>query len=111
MKDLLENVFKPKTKQEQILEAQEAERQLDLSAAIAKRCLENEDFKLYRETYLKAEDKMVDAMIIYTQGFIQGNKGDISNYALTMMRFVTRLQEIRTLLHDVKNTSARGAKE
>lgn len=111
MIDLLQNIFKPKDKKVLLEEAQAADRELNLAAEIARRCLTSEDFKSYRESYLKAEDKMVEAMIIYTQGFVQGNKGDVTNYAFTMMRFITRLQEIRSLLRDVETTAERLPKE
>ena len=101
----IKNLFQPKQKDEK--EIIEAVRMIDLTANQARACLDQKDFKLFRESYERTERATVDAMINFTKLFVEGT-GEITRYALVMSRLATKLETLRYLLKTVENNAKRG---
>ena len=87
---------------------EDAEKSLDLTGDIARTCLATETFKTYRRDYEETEAHLVDTMILYTKNFVESDKGDLTKYALTMVRLMTRLQDLRYLVKRVESDAKKG---
>lgn len=87
-----------------------AERELDLTGDLARKCLTHEDFNLYKKSYVKTEASLIDSMMIYTKNFVESDHGDVMKYALTMVRLFTKLQHLRYLIKNVEEDSKKGKK-
>lgn len=108
MKDLLRNIFPNKDVKRTQQEISEAEKALVITGDIARRCLSHEDFRTYRESYERTEKTTVDALISYTKLFVESPNGDITKYALTTMRLLTKLQDLRYLVKSIESDSKKG---
>lgn len=108
MKDLLKNIFATKDEKELAASMKEAEKALDMTGDIARKCLGHEDFRTYREAYERTERITVDSLILYTKNFAEADKGDMQKYALTCMRLLTKLQDLRYLVRSIETDSKKG---
>jgi hypothetical protein len=100
----IKNLFQPKKDDKEIAQA---ERMLDLTAEKARICLSQSDFKIFRESYTRTESAMIEALISYSKNYIEGN-GDLSRYALTMMRICTKIETVRYLLRTIESQAKRN---
>lgn len=107
----LSDLFKPVDQKQLEQELREAENSIKIAGDVARKCLTHQDFKLYRDYYKRAEENVLDAMISYTNSFFLNDTGDISKYAMKMMRFMTKLQDLRSLLDTIDKNSKKGLKE
>lgn len=106
MKDLdLKKMFVTKEEQEVKTLMIDADKALSITGELARKCLSYPDFKIFRESYERTERTIVDSLIIYTKNFVESPNGDITKYALTNVRMLTRLQDLRHLLRLVENAA------
>lgn len=84
-------------------EVDEQERSLDRVVSRAKICLNNKDFEEYRKEFVKAEAKMIDSMISFTNIFMGQASGDMSFYGAKIARMITKLSDLRSLVDAVEN--------
>lgn len=108
MTNLLKNIFLTKDQKELNKQLQDAEKSIDLTGDIARKCLGHEDFRLYREQYKRTEASTIDALITYTKNFVESPTGDITKYAMTTMRLLTKLQDLRYLVRSIEIDSKKG---
>lgn len=67
----------------------------------ARKCLNNDDFKAYRKDYLQTEAKVLDALLKYNTLFHKTTGGNITDYAMVVARYLTKLESLRSLLEAV----------
>lgn len=108
MQDLLNNIFATKDEKELAQKLKDAEKSIDLTGDIARKCLGHEDFRQYREQYKRTEASIIDALISYTKNFVESPTGDITKYAMTTMRLLTKLQDLRYLVRSIESDSKKG---
>lgn len=89
-------------------QVKEAEKAIDVSGDIARNCLANEDFKLFKDSYARAEVITIDAIIGYTKNFVESENVDLQKYALTIIRLTTKLENLRYLIRTVENTAKKN---
>lgn len=102
----LKNIFQFKTNDDKGMK--EAEESLSLASDMARNCLSMEQFKLFCDSYKRAEATVVDSIILYSKTFVESDKGDTTKFALTVVRLCTRLQDLRYLLNSVENGARKG---
>lgn len=74
----------------------------------ARSCINTEAFQSYKRDFERAQDKIVDAMIEYTQIFFSDDNGNIATYGAKMARYITKLQDLKALLTVVENDAKKG---
>jgi len=89
-------------------ELAQTEEKINIAGDVARACLGNENFGVYRKRYQDASDTLMDTLISYTKRFVEGDGGDITKYALTVVRMITKMQHLRYLLKTVEIDSKRG---
>jgi len=104
----LKRLFNKEAEKDNVIN--EAERLIVNTGDIARKCLTHEDFRLYRDAYIRTERASVNALILYTKNFVENPGGDINKYAITCMRLLTRIQDLRALLNNVDNDAKREEK-
>jgi hypothetical protein len=104
----VENPFKPKAHKEAEAVRQDAEAKLKEAEIIARACFNTAQFQSYREAYKKAEASVIDFMLRYNSMFFNDQNGDMNKYAFTMMRFLTKLQTLKSLLETVESNALKG---
>lgn len=95
-------------KDKELQKLKDAEESLRIVSDKARQCLGYDDFKSYRDSYVRAESGMLDAIINYTNNFVQSEHGDVNKYAITMIRYITKLQDLRSLLNTIETDAKRG---
>jgi len=100
----IKSLFKPKDSKE----IAQAEKDIALTAMIAKKCLEYDDFKLYKASYERTEAATINSLLTFTKEFIETPGGDINKYALTTMRLLTKLESLRYLVRTIENNSKKA---
>lgn len=76
----------------------------------ARSCINTEAFQTYKRSFEIAESKIVDAMIAYTHNFFQENNGSLDVYGANMARYITKIQDLKSLLTAVEVDSKKGLK-
>lgn len=107
----LKKLFQPKNKELQDKDIVEAVRMLDLTAKKARKCLEFEDFKHYKTAYIQAEAASIDSLISFAKSFVETPGGDVSKFALTVVRVTTKIETLRYLLRSIENSAKQVNKE
>ena len=75
---------------------------------MARKCLGNEDFVTYREQFEVAYSKILDAMIAYTNNFFNKDDNSADVYAMSMVRYITKIQLLKVLLGQIERDSKKG---
>ena len=75
---------------------------LNESIRHAQKCLTHGDFHKYKEAYEKAYDGILNNMIAFTEGFLTEEKGSLDMYAVKMIRYMQRIQDLRVLLNKIQ---------
>ena len=99
-----EDVFKPEDEEK----PNELIAEIKKTGVLANRCLNNEDFKAYRDQFEKAQTKLISAMITYTHEFFLDPRVGMDVYGAQMARFITKLQDMRVLLGQVESDIKRS---
>lgn len=107
MTENLKDIFKPKSDKD----IKAANDMLDLTAQIARKCLEHADFKTYKDSYERTEKATVDSIISYSKSFIETPGGDVSKFAMTIIRLATKLESLRYLVKTIENSAKRADKD
>lgn len=107
----IKDIFKRQTAKEVEEALVAADKTLDVTGDLARRCLSSEDFQHYRRMYASAESSIIDALIIYTKNFAEGGVGDVTKYAFTVMRMLTKLQHLKHLIKSIESDAKRGLSE
>lgn len=68
----------------------------------AQKCLTHGDFHKYKESYEKAYDGILNNMIYFTETFLLEEKGSLEMYAVKMIRYMQRIQDLRVLLNKIE---------
>lgn len=103
MIDKIRSLFQPQDQKKNEQSIKDAEDQLRGLGELARKCLEAQDFKIYRVSYERTEASIVDALISYTKHFVENPGGDVTKYALTNVRLLTKLENLRFLLNSVQS--------
>lgn len=74
----------------------------------ARKCLSNDDFKLYRKDYTTTEAKLVDALIAFNKAALKNPTFDVTKYAMTISSYLIRLDDLRSLLAVVVKDAQKG---
>lgn len=100
----------PTKKEQEELERAQKEVELVYTAAgdRARKCLETEDFKSYREDYRRAEGKFIDYLLKYNIFFHKNNGASIESYAMVVSRYLTKLESLRALLEVITKDAQKG---
>lgn len=95
--------------EKELLEAQrQAEASFTIAGDRARKCLSTEDFRNYRLDYMKAEVKLLDALLKYNNFFHKNSTGDTSLYAMVVARYLTKLEALRSLLEVITKDAQKG---
>lgn len=103
-----QDIFKPGAQKQAEQQLREAEETMSMVRDKARACLDLETFKLYRDSYHKAEASMIEAIINYNTYFFSLPDGNLDKYAVTVMRYLTKLQAMRSLLDVVEKDARNG---
>ena len=68
---------------------------------IARKCLDHEEFKKYREMFIKLERVIIDDLIDYREA-------DAIRYAMTVSNMLSELRQMRTFLNQVERDAKRS---
>ena len=102
-------IFQNETDEQKISNRlKDVDTELDHAGDLARKCLQYDDFKSYRKIYEKTESSLVDVLILYTKNFVESETGTIDKYAITVVRLITKLQNLRYLLKKIDSDSKRG---
>lgn len=74
---------------------------LNASIQMAKKCLTHGDFHKYREEFEKAYDFILTDMVGFTNRYLAEERGSLEMYAVKMIRYMQRIQDLRVLLNRV----------
>lgn len=74
------------------------------TGAIARKCLTQSDFQLYRTKYEDLEKKVIDYMIGKARSF----NGDASKLGSEMLAVLVKIDTLRSLLKNVESDSKKG---
>lgn len=105
---MFQDIFKPKEAKDIAKKLNDAEIALEVAGDMARRCLGMEEFKVYRESFKRAEEGIMDSLISYNHYFSLSDSGDISKYALKVSRLLTKVESVRKLLSDIESNAKRG---
>lgn len=94
MKNPFESLSKKEIKQREE-KAVKAKQHIKEAQALASRCFENEDFVLYREKLMKAQETLIEHLILYSEP-------DPFKYALCVSNELTVLSTLKKLLISVE---------
>jgi hypothetical protein len=75
---------------------------LNESIKQAQKCLTHGDFHKYKEAYEQAYNGILNNMIAFSEGFLADEKGSLEMYAVKMIRYMQRIQDLRILLNKVQ---------
>ena len=75
-----------------------------LNAAIqsAQKCLTHGDFHKYKEQFEKAYEYILTDMVAFTNGYLAQERGSLEMYAVKMIRYMQRIQDLKVLLSKVQ---------
>lgn len=107
----LQNPFKPKAHQDAEKLKEQTDAKLKEAELLAKACFGTEQFQQYRDAYKKAEASTIDFMLRFNNSFFAEKTGDVQQYAFTIMRYLTRLQTLRSLLDTIETNAKRGTEQ
>ena len=68
---------------------------------MAKKCLTHGDFQKYREEFQLAYDNILHDMCLFTDSYLLAGRGTPEGYALKMVQYMQRIQDLRILLSKV----------
>lgn len=98
-----------KKEQQELLKAeQEVNAVYTVAGDRARKCLETEDFKFYRDDYRRAETKIIDYLLKYNIYFHKNSSTGIESYAMVVSRYLTKLESLRSLLEVVVKDAQKG---
>jgi len=80
----------------------ESDKQVNLTAEMAKRCLNMEEFKAYRESFEAMERKIIDEMVMDAAGFTTQNEST-ERFGMKCLIKLTRIRDLRALLNKVSS--------
>ena len=87
---------------ELIEEKSESAFKLNESIKAAQKCLTHGDFHKYKEAYESAYDNILNDMCVFTDAYIFKGQGSIEMYAMKMVQYMQRIQDLRVLLNKVQ---------
>ena len=111
MTTLFTDIFKPQDAKEVDAKFKTAEVAMQVASDRARRCLELEEFKEYRDSFKRAELALMDSLIAYNHQFSISNDGNLQKYAMKINRLLTKAQDVRELLNIIETASRRGKKK
>ena len=106
-----EEAFEEAVKDSQEIKATEA---LNESIKAAQKCLTNGDFHKYKAEFEKAYDLILQDMCTYTDSYLRHVNGNTDCYAMKMVQYIQRIQDLKVLLSKVQidaNKEIRNEKE
>lgn len=86
----------------------EQDKLISMTGDMARKCLSMQEFKSYRNQYKRTEESVIDALINYSNMFAKHNEGGIDKYAVVVMRYLTKLDDLRSLLTVVERNAKKG---
>lgn len=100
-----EDIFKAVEEDKESIK--KAAEKVEAAGKAAKKCLNTDEFAIYREQFAKANDAIINKMMQYTKAFFESEHGDMAKYGANMARFITKLQDLRILLDKVESDAGR----
>lgn len=76
---------------------------LNESIKVAQACLTHGDFQKYRAEFEKAYDRILHDMVTFTNLYFAENRGSLEIYAVKMIRYMQRIQDLSVLLNRVEH--------
>lgn len=95
-----EDAFKEAIKDQQESNAVE---HLNESIKLAQKCLTHGDFNKYKEEFQKSYESILNDMVAFTNRYFSEESGSLEIYALKMVRYMQRIQDLSVLLNKVTN--------
>ena len=77
----------------------------------ARKCLNHGDFQKYKESYESAYENILNDMCFFTDNYIFRGQGSIEMYAMKMVQYIQRIQDLKILLNKIKLDSSKTIKE
>ena len=108
---IFSEMFKPRDAKEVEKKLKTAEHAMQVASDRARRCLSMEEFKAYKDSFQRASDSLLDALIAYNHQFSLSENGCIEKYAMKVNRLLTKAQDVRELLNVIETASKRGVKK
>ena len=108
MFETFNDLFKPENEKVVEKKVKDAEVALQIAGDLARRCLAMEEFRLYRDSFIRADKALIDALIAYNHYFSISETGDISKYAMKVNRLLTKAETLRKLLTDIESNAKRA---
>lgn len=108
---IFQDIFKPRDAKEVEKKLKTAEHAMQVASDRARRCLSMEEFKAYRDSFQRASDSLLDALIAYNHQFSISDNGDLNKYAMKVNRLLTKAQDVRELLNTIDTASKRAVKK
>ena len=103
-----EDLFSPLAVATENKKVVEAFKRLNAIGESARECLATQCFADYKKQLEQAKDAILDAMCAYTNRFIAGDSMGVDKYAVVMVRFITRVDSLRSLLNQVELDAKKG---
>lgn len=103
-----EDLFSPTDIDDENKKVLEAFKRIELTAASARQCINTQCFASYKENLERALGGMVDVMCAYTAKFIASDQVSADKYAMVMVRYVTRIDSLRSILKQVELDASKG---
>src|SRR6266853_860985 len=93
-----ENVFEATNVDQNDLKSTE---KLNAAIQAAQKCLTHGDFHKYREAYQESYDNILHDMLVFTDAYLYKGNGNIEMYAMKILQYMQRIQDLRILLNKV----------
>ena len=108
---MFNDIFKPSEAREVDAKFKTSEVAMQVASDRARRCLETNEFKGYRQSFERAEKALMDSLIAYNHQFSIASQGDVLKYAMKINRLLTKAETVRELLRTIENAAKRKGKE
>ena len=105
---MFSDLFKSQDVKEVDKKLKSAEAALQAAGDRARICLNTDQFKIYRDSFKRAEAALLDALIAYNHQFSLSESGDVYKFAMKVNRMLTKAQDVRELLNTIETNARRG---
>ncbi len=105
---MFSDLFKSQDVKEVDKKIKSAEAALQAAGDRARICLNTDQFKIYRDSFKRAEAALLDALIAYNNQFSLSDSGNVYKYAMKINRMLTKAQDVRELLNTIETNARRG---
>lgn len=95
-----DNIFEPEEKDKD--EEGKSIEHLNDAIKAAKKCLQHGDFNKYKDEFQKAYDRILVDMLLFTHRYLAEERCSLEMYAVKMIRYMQRVQDLRLLLSRVE---------